>query len=159
MNELILIMLLQIIAAVFGFESFKKDDENFTCYNNGICLPEGYDKLEVPSKHMTIEITIKIVQVTEVHDEEATVDILAWISFQWEDSRIMFQNGTQNGDGSFLDGLLNEKWSDRLWFPSIYYYRLKSYQYQNKGLYNGKKVLRPESFTFFSSYCMLQGYG
>ena len=48
------------------------------CSKSGVCLPKDYDKDRLPSIPVHIDAFIDIVQVTEVDDTLATVDILAW---------------------------------------------------------------------------------
>ena len=67
-------------------------DDNFTCFDDRICLSENYDINKIPSKPINIDVTISIVQITEIDDVKATVDVKAWITYEWEDIRVFLRN-------------------------------------------------------------------
>ena len=100
-------------------------NDHFTCFNNGICLSENYDINKIPSKPINIDVTISIVQINEINDLKATVDVIAWMTYEWEDIHVVSRNGTTSMDGGFISGLLDNIWFKKLWTPTIYYYRLK----------------------------------
>ena len=112
-----------VVGSHFDNESLK----SMTCYNNGICFSEDYDKNKIPSKPINIDVTISIVQINQVDDLHATVDIKAWITSEWKDHRITSRNHSGSRDGGYLTGhLLNTTWLEKLWTPDIYFYRLKA---------------------------------
>ena len=100
--------------------------EEMTCTKNGICLPENYDTTEVPSKPINIDVTFSIVQINEIDDVHATVNVIAWLTFEWEDIRVKSKNGTKSVERGYLKGLqLDKVQREKLWTPDTYYYKLK----------------------------------
>lgn len=88
------------------------------CSKSGVCLPKDYDKDGLPTTPVHIDVFIDIVQVTEVDDTLATVDILAWMDFNWEDNRL-------ETNSSSTERIAND-WIDKLWVPDFFIYRMKS---------------------------------
>ena len=81
----------------FAFVNGKlMKQEDMTCTKNGICLPDNYDTNEVPSKPINIDVTISIVQINEIDDVHATVNVIAWLTFEWEDIRVKSKNVTKS---------------------------------------------------------------
>ena len=116
-------LICQNCAYVFGKSVTQ---EKMACPKNGICLPENYDTTEVPSKPINIDVTISIVQINEIDDVHATVSIIAWLTFEWEDIRVKSKNGTESEERGYLNGLLVDKAQrEKLWTPDTYYYKLK----------------------------------
>ena len=110
--------------ASIGCDSTTQND-HFTCFNNGICLSENYDINKIPSKPINIDVTISIVQINEIDDLKSTVDIIAWMTYEWEDIHVVSRNVTTSMDRGYISGLLDNSWLRKLWIPNIYYYRLK----------------------------------
>ena len=110
--------------ASIGCDSTTQND-HFTCFNNGICLSENYDINKIPSKPINIDVTISIVQINEIDDLKSTVDIIAWMTYEWEDIHVVSRNCATSMDGGYISGLLDNSWFKKLWAPTIYYYKLK----------------------------------
>ena len=110
--------------ASIGCDSMTQND-NFTCFDNGICLSENYDINKIPSKPINIDVTISIVQINEIDDLKSTVDVIAWMTYEWKDIHVVSRNGTTSMDGGYISGFLDNSWFKKLWTPTIYYYRLK----------------------------------
>ena len=87
------------------------------CSKSGVCLPKDYDKDGLPSIPVHIDASIDIVQVTEVDDTLATVDILEWMDFIWEDNRL-----ETNSSGKRIAN----DWIEKFWVPDFFIYRMKS---------------------------------
>ena len=116
-------LVLQNVAFVNG-KLMKQEDT--TCTKNGIYLPKNYDTNEVPSKPINIDVTISIVQINEIDDVHATVNFIAWLTFEWEDIRVKSKNGTKSEERGYLKGLqLDKAQKEKLWTPDTYYYKLK----------------------------------
>ena len=108
-------------------------DHNFTCFDNGICLSENYDINKIPTKPINIDMTISIVQINEIDDVKATLDVIAWMTYEWEDIHVVSINDTKSLDGGYISGLLDNSWFGKLWTPDIYYYRLKGISVNQAG--------------------------
>ena len=124
------------------------------CSSNGICLPKDYDKHSLPSKPVKINVTIKIVQVTEIDDVLGTMDIQAYLTFKWIDNRLSLHNESSKMKNTIDPSLgreIHEEWAEKLWSPNIFIYDLKEIITPefNKH-YRGKYFLRfSKVFAFF----------
>ena len=121
-----------VINAASGFLKDCKSERESA--RHGVCLPEDYDKHEMPKKPLNVETSISIVQITEIDDTLSTVDILLYLHFKWEDDRLILSNDTNKhirqtayGKDSFL---LNSDWNQKLWFPDIFIYKMKEINFQ-----------------------------
>ena len=98
----------------------KKECELST---NEICLPKSYDKHTIPSKPTNVGVEIFVAQISEVDDDLSTVDILASLTFTWEDHRLMKLNSTKFDNGTWKK--LNHSWKPKLWVPDIHVMGMK----------------------------------
>ena len=137
MHSLKLIRALQLVAFEYTAVSLAgaKDVENTQCYilTNDICLPDTYNKYQPPKTQIEVEIGMRIEQVTKVNDADATVDLVAYTTYSWEEGRLIHSDVTENKT------VLNIGWLDELWLPNIYFYRMK--------LLKMPKTLQPNTGT------------
>ena len=124
--------------------------------SNGVCLPLGYDKHQIPSIPITIHVSIDVLSITNVDDRLAVVDLLAYLSLKWEDSRLLrgydHEIADTTGDPEWI--LLNKEWLKELWFPDLFIYGMKKTNLP-KFLqdYEGKQNLNCCCFIeFFNSF-------
>ena len=132
--------ILYVLTSVF-FTTLIGEKTDTECTKNGVCLPRGYERREMPTISLHVNVEITWLQVTEVDDLLSTVDILVYLSFFWEDKRITLLNHTEPqrsghlGDGSGVRHgedwyLLYDEWYEKLWLPDVYIYGLKKVKFQ-----------------------------
>ena len=137
--ELILFCFMSLIifktavgASAIGGELRHNQEANITanCSSNGICFPRDYNKYRLPSELININVTIKLVQVTEIDDILGTIDIQAYLTFEWIDNRLTlrneaFENMENTNDDWSHSREIYEEWAEKLWTPNIFIYELK----------------------------------
>ena len=99
-------------------------DDDCLIKTNGVCLPKTYTKNELPVSPIKVNVTLLIEQITEVDDENGTVDILAFIYLYWVEQRLTFYEDSAEKWGQYTT--LNLDWMEKLWFPDLYIYRMSS---------------------------------
>ena len=98
---------------------------------NGICMPKGYNKQQIPSMPITVKVMINIITLTEIDDKLATVDILTYIKLAWKDPGLLKLPDTVSGitDCISLLGskwiLLSKDWLEKIWQPDVFIYGMK----------------------------------
>ena len=136
--ELILFCFMSLISfktavgasATVGELRHKQANITANCSSNGICFPRDCNKYRLPSKLMNINVTIKLVQVTEIDDNLGTIDIQAYLTFEWIDNRLTlrneaFENMENTHDDWSHSREIYEEWAEKLWTPNIFIYELK----------------------------------
>ena len=124
------------VIASFMCHSVKTKNSNasgeMNCSKSGVCLPEDYDNHKAPHFPMNVDVTIRVVQITEVNDDSATIELLAWLTFTWVDNRLILMNNREKSNNGFLAMRhLHDEWYNRLWFPDFYWYGFKKYSVPN----------------------------
>ena len=95
---------------------------NCILIENGICMPYDYNKQQMPSMPISIEVTITILTLTEVDDKLGTVEFLGDIMLAWQDPRLCKISGRIT-DQTLLDNgwiELSEQWLNNIWQPDIF---------------------------------------
>ena len=93
---------------------------NKICAGN-VCIPDNYDKFEMPDKHVHVDIGIEVVEILEVNDHDFSTAMYLYFDFSWTDPRLI-NNATS---GKTLQ--IETSFMDNLWVPDIYIYNLKSF--------------------------------
>ena len=93
---------------------------NKICAGN-VCIPDNYDKFEMPDKHVHVDIGIEVVEILEVNDHDFSTAMYLYCDVSWTDPRII--NNAASGKTLQIEtSILNY-----LWVPDIYIYNLKSF--------------------------------
>ena len=103
---------------------------------NGLCLPMGYNNLRKPNEYQDVNVMIRVAQISEVSDKHATVDLLTWLTFTWEDNRLIIMD--ENKILSYYD--LQHDWLQNLWLPDVYVVGLK--EVNNPGLIQSDQICK-----------------
>ena len=101
----------------------NSNGDNCILIENGICMPHNYNKHQIPSMPISIDVTISILTLTEVEDKLATVEFLSNILLAWQDPWLLKINDNITDRSSLLDSdwiLLSEQWSNEIWQPDIF---------------------------------------
>ena len=68
-------------------------------------------KKKIPSRPVFVNVTIGIVQITDIDDVKSTVEMSAWITMQWYDDSIEIHD-TETSSFDVQNG-----WQDKIWYP------------------------------------------
>ena len=93
---------------------------NKTCAGN-VCIPDNYDKFEMPDKHVHVDIGIEVVEILEVNDHDFSTAMYLYLDVSWTDPRLI----TDAAPGETLQ--IETSFMVYLWVPDIYIYNLKSF--------------------------------
>ena len=124
-SQIAIISILQDVTAL----EVNNYAENCKKFQNGICMPNSYNKQKIPSMPITIEVSISILTLTEIDDKLATVEFLSYVILAWQDPRLMKVSDDNIIDQvTMLDNswvLLSEEWANEIWQPDLYITNLK----------------------------------
>ena len=81
------------------------------CSSN-VCIPKGYNKIELPALPVPVETTIFLLDIFAVHSETFTLDISLYISLWWKDKRIQ-------SDGDEEDVEVQKSFFEKVWKPDV----------------------------------------
>ena len=112
----------------FDTLAMNNNGDNCIMIENGICMPHNYNKRQMPSMPIPIEVAISILTLTEVDDQLATVEFLGYIMLVWQDPRLLKIGGNFTDRTSLVENnwiLLNEEWSNKIWQPDIFIIGMK----------------------------------
>ena len=56
---------------------------------SGVCLPEDYNKLDMPVEPIEIEISLKLLDIYEINEEDFTMKISLFMELTWVDNRLI----------------------------------------------------------------------
>ena len=89
-----------IISTLLTINAFEvtNDVKNCMKIENGICMPNNYNKQQMPSMPITIKVSISILTLTEIDDKLATVEFLSYIILVWQDPRLLRINDIMIND-------------------------------------------------------------
>ena len=90
------------------------------CAEN-VCIPNDYNKFEMPDDHVHVDIGMKIVEILEINDHEFSAAFYMYFFISWKDSRII----NNAAPGKTLQ--IETSFLDYLWVPDVYIYNLKSF--------------------------------
>ena len=85
-----------------------------------ICLSENpiQENLTGP---VNVDVTIGIVEITDIDDVHNNVEMTAWISVAWNSSRFQSQQ-------NFSHKYIQKGWQDKIWYPEMEIDRLVDIQ-------------------------------
>ena len=81
---------------------------------------------EDPITPIEVQLTMKILQISEVNDNLGTVYFSAIFYFEWKDTRITNKNASESSASGY--GFTLKNWEDRVWYPYIYIKDLKDFE-------------------------------
>ena len=87
---------LAFIILIRGSRTINANDQECIIEEFGVCLPKSYDKRTVPKLPFDVIVSIGVAQITKVDDDLSTVDVLAKLSFFWEENRLIDTNRNIN---------------------------------------------------------------
>ena len=102
------------------FANFLVAKSYNTCAGK-VCIPDDYDKFEMPQEHVYVDIGIKIVEILDVLDHDFSAEFYMYFFAAWNDSRLI--NNATSGKTVNIDTEFLEK----LWVPDVYIYNVKSF--------------------------------
>ena len=102
------------------FAYFHMVNSSFTSCAGKVCVPNDYDKFEMPKNHVQVGVDIEIIEILEINDRDFTVSFYMYFSVAWNDPRLM--NNASDRTVSIETIFLNQ-----LWVPDIYIYNVKSF--------------------------------
>ena len=117
------------IWSYFDTLAMNSNGDNCKMFENGICMPHNYNKRQMPSMPISIDVAISILTLTEVDDKLATVEFLGYIMLAWQDPRLLKIGGNLTDRTSLVENnwiLLNEEWSNKIWQPDIFIIGMKT---------------------------------
>ena len=126
MSTLIWLIISCVLAGYL--QAIKSGNLTEDCYIHakfGNCLLTKYDKLDPPSRQMSIQVSILVVQIFEVSDSFGTVDFWSWLTFEWEDNSVFMSDNLV--DNKWYQ--LNQAWQTSIWVPDIFIRELRSIQF------------------------------
>ena len=127
---MLLYLVILILSNFMGGYS-QEDGTLKKCSTNGVCLPNNYDKFQMPSNPINIDVGIVLNQISKVDDEMSMVEIQAHLIYDWKDYRLFLSSNAHHEKGDFTDNkingwyLLHEDWYVYLWNPEIYVEQLE----------------------------------
>ena len=77
-----------------------------------VCIPGGYNKIELPALPVHVETTIFLLDIFSVHPETFTLDVSLYISLWWKDKRI--QSTGDKGSVEVQKGFFEKVWKPDL---------------------------------------------
>ena len=86
-----------------------------------LCIPEDYDKSEMPKEKVQVLIDMDIVEILDVNDLEYTATFFMYFGVRWNDSRLI-NNATSNVLNLDVDFLKH------LWVPDVFIYNYRSFE-------------------------------
>ena len=96
--------------------------ENGSCQilTDDFCLPADYNLYQRPKRNETLKVQVKfwVEQITRVDDRQFTLSQLMYVSFYWEEPRILYTG--DKTETTPEDKALNWGWNDKLWMPDIF---------------------------------------
>ena len=104
-------------------------NECIVSLQNKECLYSATDGLyEDPEvSPMKVDLTMQILQISEVNDDIGTVYFTAVFMFEWEETRITVKNASESSDYGFT-WITLRNWQERVWYPIIYIKNLKDFE-------------------------------
>ena len=84
------------------------------------CLPANYNLYQRPKWNETLKVQVKfwVEQITKVDDHQFTLSMLMYVSFYWEEPRILYTGRKPKNTPE--DKALTWGWNDKLWMPDIF---------------------------------------
>ncbi len=95
---------------------------------SGICIPENYNKYEIPpvERPLTIDTNLTVFQVLKVNEEDFTVTIFMLMVFTWPEPRLTGYDTIAKNNKTLQP--LDLHLLSNVWVPDIYIYDMKSLQ-------------------------------
>jgi len=99
--------------------------------NSHLCLPEDYNKFDLPFKTEgnVIDIGIDIVDVLRIQDKEYSVEFSCYFNVMWTEPRLVIPSKFQEEfeeEGDMVP--VNVELVNHLWLPNIFIYNLKTFK-------------------------------
>ena len=149
-----------IISTLLKINALEVSNEVEKCMKieNGICMPNDYDKRQLPSMPITIKVSITILTLTEIDDKLATVEFLSYVILEWQDPRLLKIFGQNIIDRTtLLDNniiTLSAEWANDIWQPDLFITGLKDLKQAKYKSNTGKDeglnfILSPKSCKAF----------
>ena len=79
--------------------------------NDGICLSENLNQ-EILTGPVNVDVTIGIVEITDIDDVHNNVEMTAWILVAWNSSAFQSQQ-------NFSHKYIQKGWQDKIWYPEM----------------------------------------
>ena len=149
----VLLLLVKLIAAGTVMETSGDRKRNLTrdCLVSaeGKCISN--EKQGIPAFPVNIYTRIHILKISDVDDDLETVEMIAYLSYEWKAS--FFTNHDRNQE-TWQN--LNEGWENTTWYPTIFVKNLKDIQiyFSGKASISGKyrAVLSTVTCNLSTSY-------
>ena len=95
-------------------------EQGVTC-SSGVCLPAGYNKMDMPPgvKPIHIDTQMLLMEIYEVGETDFTIHVNMFMTFVWEDNRLNFTSTKETS----MD--VDEEFIKTIWTPDFYIYHLK----------------------------------
>ena len=60
---------------------------------SGVCLPENYNKLDMPVESIEIDVSLKLMDIYEINQDDFTMKISLFMELSWIDNRLILTEG------------------------------------------------------------------
>jgi len=93
---------------------------------SGVCLPENYNKLDMPVESIEIDVSLKLMDIYEINQDDFTMKISLFMELSWIDNRLIL---TEGDNTSYIN--LDVDFVKNIWIPDLFIYDLVSFK--NRG--------------------------
>jgi len=114
----------------------RYDSGNRRVKNKHLCLPQDYNKFDLPFQNDVnpIDIGIDITDVLRINDKEYSVEFSSYFNVMWREPRLEIplvfladlNSSSGLGQGSMIP--VNLELVNQLWLPNIFIYNLKTFK-------------------------------
>jgi len=123
----------QVLTLIFFFFVWSVlAERDLTCIKDiskSLCLPENYEKNELPfqEKPNLVWISIGIDDILRIDDDTKTITFSTFFNVEWEERRLSLQPDFNNSEEIVYVPVNLEIIKD-LWVPNVFIYNLKTYK-------------------------------